>query len=447
MRPWKILALMMACFGLAGLALAQVTLTVTMTNQVSLRVGPGRDFERLAVLESGSEVLVDGRDAKGSWLHGTTSDGLVGWLTSQYTYGAGMDVLLTLPILGADAPVSAAPAAPAADPAAPAADPAAPAAANPPPAAPAGNSSVSGFGYGGHVDGLDDFATDQMRRAGMTWVKKQVRYQPGMDANGFAGMIKDAHARGFRILIGLVGQRDQLYQEGFFAQYADFAGGLAALGADAIEVWNEPNIDREWPAGQINGARYTELLAVAYNAIKGRNPNTLVISGAPAPTGFFGGGCAEGGCDDAPFLRQMAEAGAARYMDCVGLHYNEGIVPPTATSGDPRDPFYTRYYPGMVDVYYGAFGGSRPLCFTELGYLSPEGYGPLPGAFAWAQNVTVAQQAAWLDQAVDIARSSGLVRVLIIWNINYSGYGDDPQAGFAIIRPGGVCPACDALGR
>lgn len=51
------------------------------------------------------------------------------------------------------------------------------------------------------------------------------------------------------------------------------------------------------------------------------------------------------------------------------------------------------------------------------------------------------EQAAWLDQAVSMARSSGRVRVMIIWNVDFSNYGADPLAGYAIIRPGGGCPA------
>ena len=148
------------------------------------------------------------------------------------------------------------------------------------------------------------------------------------------------------------------------------------------------------------------------------------------------------------FVRGMAAAGAANYMDCVGIHYNEGILPPTATSGDPRGSsnHYSRYYGAMVDVYWRAFGGRRPLCFTELGYLSPEGFPPLPGAFGWAESVTVAQQAAWLDQVVSMAARSGRVRILIIWNVNFTNYDADPMAGFAMIRPDGSCPACAALG-
>jgi len=159
--------------------------------------------------------------------------------------------------------------------------------------------------------------------------------------------------------------------------------------------------------------------------------------------------CSGAGCDDSHFVAGMAAAGAANYLDCVGVHYNEGVVPPSATSGDPRgnSSYYTRYFWGMVNTYTAAFGRSRPLCFTELGYLTGEGFPPLPGGFAWAQNVTLAQQAAWIDQVVSLAANSGRVRVLIIWNVDFTNYGEDPMAGFAIIRPDGSCPACDALAR
>src|SRR5512135_3107773 len=104
---------------------------------------------------------------------------------------------------------------------------------------------------------------------------------------------------------------------------------MAAAGADAIEVWNELNIDREWPTGQVNGASYTQLLAKAYNAIKAANSGTLVISAAPAPTGFWGSaGCAADGCNDNTFIGQMAAAGAAQYMDCAGAHHNSGTTSP-----------------------------------------------------------------------------------------------------------------------
>ena len=133
-------------------------------------------------------------------------------------------------------------------------------------------------------------------------------------------------------------------------------------------------------------------------------------------------------------------------MDCVGVHYNEGILSPDARSGDPRgnSGHYTRYYPRMFETYAATFPG-KPLCFTELGYLSSEGFGPLPVGFAWAGNVTIADQANWLGRVVTLARSSGRVRLLIVWNVDAIRYDSDPQAGYAIVRPGGDCPACGSL--
>ncbi|MBZ0278876.1 MAG: hypothetical protein K8I60_22210, partial [Anaerolineae bacterium] len=99
----------------------------------------------------------------------------------------------------------------------------------------------------------------------------------------------------------------------------------------------------------------------------------------------------------------------------------------------------------QLDTYWNIIGGQKPICFTELGFLSPEGFSPLPDFFAWAQNVTVSQQAAWLAEAAALASQSGKVRLMIVWNVDFTVYGADPQAGYAMIRPDGGCPACNAL--
>ncbi|MBC8098731.1 MAG: hypothetical protein H7Y11_04770, partial [Armatimonadetes bacterium] len=191
----------------------------------------------------------------------------------------------------------------------------------PPPVA--GGAGGGAFELGGHVSGFSSAATTAMRSAGMTWVKKQLVFRSGDTTGQAQAFLDEAKANGFKLLLGIVGDKSQMGSfDAYITDYSTFVGNVAALGVDAIEVWNEPNIDREWPAGQINGANYTKLLAAAYNAIKTKNANTLVISGAPAPTGFFGAaGCANEGCNDDAFMAQMAQAGAASYMDCVGLHY------------------------------------------------------------------------------------------------------------------------------
>jgi uncharacterized protein YraI len=408
----------------------------TTANGVNLRTEPNGSIIRN--LRFGEAITVDGKHPNGTWVRVVTADGARGYVLTDFVVLTGQQYT-NLPVVegGASGP-SAAPQA---------AAPAEEAPAAPPPVAIVNTAPVSGFNLGGHIRNMNAQVAGRMNQAGMTWVKRQWRYQRGQPGEAVGGIVDEAHANGFRILIGIVGMPHELNQPGYMADYTAFLAGAAARGADAIEVWNEPNIDREWPSGSIGPAAYTDMLRQAYHAIKAANPNTLVISGAPAPTGYFGG-CHGGGCDDDAFVRGMAAAGAANYMDCIGIHYNEGILSPDATSGDPRgaSSHYSRYFWGMVNTYSNAFGGARPLCFTELGYLTPEGYPPLPGGFAWAQNVTLAQQAAWLDRAVTLARSSGRVRLLIVWNVDFTEYGADPMGGYAMIRPDGSCPACEALG-
>jgi hypothetical protein len=312
---------------------------------------------------------------------------------------------------------------------------------NPPPVTRPVN--VGSFELGGHVNGFR--RPDLMKKAGMSWIKVQTF--AGGDA---AGLINMAHGAGFKVLLGVLGDKSRVTDPGYQAEYAQSVAAMAAAGADAIEVWNEPNIDREWPTGQVSGATYTQLLAKAYNAIKAANPNTMVVSAALAPTGFFAGGCQAGGCNDDVFLQQMAAAGAANYMDCVGAHHNSGATSPSASSGHPAGgTHYSWYFAPTMNLYYGAFGGARKVCFTEFGYLTDEGYPPLEQAapaFAWAKDVTLAQQAQWLAEAAAMSINSGKVRIMIIWNVDFTNYDSDPMAGYAIIRPGDSCPACDSLG-
>ena len=319
------------------------------------------------------------------------------------------------------------------------AESAAPAAPPPASAAPTG-----GFELGGQA--LSFSHPGHMHNARMTWVKRQVKWH-GEPASNFQHVINSAKSNGFKVLLSVIGEPHQIAGNPgqYYQNFANFLAGLAAGGADAIEVWNEMNIDREWPSGSISGANYTQMLSAAYRAIKAANPATMVISGAPAPTGFFQG-CSTSGGDDDCYIRQMAAAGAAQFMDCVGIHYNAGITSPNASSGAPvgSSGHYSWYYPRMVSLYRSVFP-SKPLCFTELGYLTGEGIGPLPSGFAWASGISLAQQAAWLAEAVTRARNSGAVRLFIVWNVDATLFGADPQAGYAIVRPNNTCPACNSL--
>ncbi len=397
----------------------------------NLRQGPSVAYPVIEVVPVGTRVTLTGRNTSAEWVQ-VAFDEKEGWLfASLLTINPGLDVnslaVVEAPPLviggGDDGGGSPLP---------------------PPPPPIAGGS----FELGGQTAGSPRAA--EMRAAGMTWVKRQHKWGPGNTGNDVAGLVSDGHANGFKVLLSIPGQLNPASID--FGAYVAFLGQVAALPdpPDAIEIWNEMNIDREWPAGQISPQSYVDnMLKPAYAAIKAANPNIMVITGAPAPTGFYGGGCGGGGCDDAPYIAGMMAAGAGGASDCIGVHYNEGIMPPAATSGDPRGNggHYTRYFQGMINAYVAA--GAGQLCFTELGYLSGEEWGYVPQGFLWRApfNLTVGEHAQYLAEAASLGANSGRVRLIIVFNVDFTSWGDDPQAGYAMIRPNGSCPACILLGQ
>ena len=84
----------------------------------------------------------------------------------------------------------------------------------------------------------------------------------------------------------------------------------------AYQVWNEPNLSREWGGNPPDPAQYTEMLRQCYLAIKAVDSSALVISAGLAPTG-------NGPPDAMPhveFLQGMYAAGAASYFDLLGVN-------------------------------------------------------------------------------------------------------------------------------
>jgi LysM repeat protein len=302
----------------------------------------------------------------------------------------------------------------------------------------------SGFAFGGQTQTFAN--TEAMSDAGMGWIKYQHKWAPGDSAANVGNIIDDHHALGWKVLISVTGKTPYPAANSVdFAALTQYMRDLAAEGPDAIEVWNEQNIDFEWPAGQIDPTSYVNnMLIPAYNAIKAVNPNIIVISGAPAPTGFDN---TTNAWADNRYIAGMRAAGAANYADCIGVHHNSGATSPTVSTGHPAGSHYSWYYQPMVDLYYNTFGGARQLCFTELGYLSGEGFSALPPNFAWAAGTSVQEHAQWLREARDLSMAGGKVRMMIVFNVDFTFFdpAGDPQAGYAMVRPDGSCPACDAL--
>lgn len=390
-----------------------------VTLLANVRTGPGLQYGTLTGgAAAGTKVNIIGRNADSTWFQVVLPDNREGWMASivlELNSALDVEAIEVVEVAGA-----------------PGGSGAPPPVAGPPVAA-------GGFELGGQTHSFANPVL--MSSAGMNWVKFQHKWGPGDDPGGVAGRISSAHAAGFKVLLSIPGSP---YPSSIdFAGYVEFLRGVAAYGPDAIEVWNEMNIDFEWPAGQIDPANYVNnMLAPAYNAIKSANPNVMVISGAPAPTGFDNGTNA---WSDARYMAGMAAVGGGNYADCIGAHFNAGATAPTQNTGHPSGSDHYSWYLIPTLNVYSQLG--KPVCFTELGYLSGEDYGGVPSRFAWAANTTVAQHASWLAQAVSTAANTGRVRLIIIFNVDFTTWGDDPQAGYAMIRRDGSCPACGTLGQ
>jgi hypothetical protein len=354
---------------------------------------------------------------------------------------------------------------------------------------------ASGFGYGvqSHVFVGDNafwlgVITDKLN---FDWVKMQVRWvdlqqaPDGVWWDVLDAAMNEACNKGLRVMLSVVAApgwtlaNPMPAPEGQEAPpddpqvYADFLGKIidrypGRIGA--IEVWNEMNLEREWnTAAGVNAVDYVRLLQTSYTAIKAKDPNIIVISGAPSPTGINCHGsfpdCQPSGrpivVDDVTYLRQFIEAGGLNYADCVGTHSNGTNLPPTVdgTKPPPRagqafggpweTPHYSWSLKSQVETYAALLDGNKQQCVTEFGYAAAV-EGAYPPNFGFAADVTEELQAEYLVEAFNWMRESDLVKLAFLFNLDYGPKGGDPavddNAIFSILtREGAPRPAFDAL--
>jgi hypothetical protein len=306
---------------------------------------------------------------------------------------------------------------------------------------------------GGYLSSAEPGAMRLMRDAGMEWVAFHLNYSAAendaLRASARA-LIDSAHAQGFRAWVTLGKSFRSELGEAFtpedgFELYAQTAGEIAALGADAIQIWEEPNLSLSWFDEKIDPAIYVDLLRQASEAINAANPQTLVVSAPPAPTSAQAAFGSDSIWNDDIYYQAMASLGAAEYIDCVGVRYTEGVVAPDLAEGDPRDNYPTRYLVPMIQRGAAAFRESGlPICLSEYGYLAGEGE-LLPDGFEWTVTTNATEQAEWLAEGIQIAAQLSSVRVQMVLIYRVDPTGETVWDSFAIIRPDGSCPACEAI--
>src|SRR5438876_3120207 len=72
---------------------------VVATNQLSMRSGPVRTADVVAVLVRGTRLTIDGRNRDSAWLHGTAETGAVGWVSRPYLSVRRTLVVSSLPVM------------------------------------------------------------------------------------------------------------------------------------------------------------------------------------------------------------------------------------------------------------------------------------------------------------------------------------------------------------
>lgn len=273
--------------------------------------------------------------------------------------------------------------------------------------------------------------------------------------------MQDALSRDFRVMVSIVKAPDwarptneengppndpQLLSD-FISHILDRFGPAIS----AIEVWNEPNLSREWTGAPINGQEYMRLFDAAYQTITGwsqqtAHPITVVTAGL-APTGT-----SDWSLDDRVFLQQMYQAGLANYAGiAVGIHpYGWGNAPGErcCNNVDGRgwddDPHF--FYLDTIEAYrnimvqYG--DANTELWSTEFGWATYDGFGVEPPQ-PFFSYVTEQLQAQYTIEAIDIVQNSdsyNYIGTMILWNLNFGTIDgatarQEEQAGYSLLRP------------
>ncbi|NLH08756.1 MAG: LysM peptidoglycan-binding domain-containing protein [Chloroflexi bacterium] len=245
-----------------------------------------------------------------------------------------------------------------------------------------------------------------------------------------------------------------------FAEYSEFVKDVVLRykgKVHAVEIWNEPNLRREWNGAPLNGAEYVRLLAGANEIIKRTYPegNVIVVSAGLAPTGVT----SDIAVDDRLYLRQMYEAGLAQHADAIGIHpYSWGNPPWTRCCGDwggapTHNDHPSFFFLDTIEDYreiqaeFGDLG--RPLWATEFGWGTMDKLGrETPADAPFFNYVNENLQAQYILEAYRMAQEWDFMGPMFLWNFNIAaipGF-DNSHSGYSILRANNdPRPAYEAL--
>jgi hypothetical protein len=225
---------------------------------------------------------------------------------------------------------------------------------------------------------------------------------------------------------------------------------------NAYEIWNEPNLAREWGGKQPSAKEYVEMLKVAYEAIKKADPSALVITGGLSPTTASGAIATP----DVQFLKDMYAAGASKYFDILGVHGAGFKATPEASpdeiAADPKlnhgegaagRVYGFRHIEDLRKVMVDNGDEKKRVAVMEFGWTSDN----RPGSpYQW-HAVTEEEKGDYIVRAYQYAAKNWKPWMAMMTTIYISApywTPQDEQYWWCITNPDGtVRPAYDAIKR
>jgi hypothetical protein len=225
---------------------------------------------------------------------------------------------------------------------------------------------------------------------------------------------------------------------------ARYKPGSAVGSVDAIEIWNEVNLNREWgmqPINQQQAADYVRLLSGAYRAAHTANPQIVVITAGLSPTGVK---TAEA-WDDVEYLQWLYDAGMKGGVnyDVLGAHGNtqapEVEVELNSLPAFGHPSFYFRRVEQLREVQVRNGDANRQIWLLEFGWTADT----IHPNFAWFA-VSEEKKAANIVKAFQYAKQnwSPWIGVMTLWTLPDPNWGPDREEyWWAIANPDGTARA------
>ncbi|MBZ0284886.1 MAG: cellulase family glycosylhydrolase [Anaerolineae bacterium] len=216
---------------------------------------------------------------------------------------------------------------------------------------------------------------------------------------------------------------------------------------DAVEVWNEPNLLREWQGNlAFNGVGYMQLFEPSYATIRNYSQNMTIITAGLAPTGD---NPTLGSRNDRSFLQEMYNAGLGQYTDvAIGIHpYGWGNAPdatccdmnPEPGWDDDRHFFFKDNIDDFREIMVNSGHSGAQLWATEFGWASWDGF-PGEAPQLWMTYVDECEQGNYSLRAFQIGQSLDYMGPMILWNLNFAMLAGlvesrDERAAYSVLTP------------